>query len=74
LPARPVEAVQHVAPERVAGGDVRVVEVVDGIVVHAEAIHHVARAGVPVGREGDDLVERERFEAEVERSLAPSVA
>src|SRR5262249_39685097 len=69
LPAG-VEAVQRVRSEWVAGSGARVGEGAGGVGGQAEALHHPARAGVDTGCERDDLVERERPEADIERAPA----
>jgi len=43
-----------------------VVEIVRGVARHAQSFHHRAGADVGRHRERDDLVQRERGEAEVE--------
>ena len=59
LAAKPVE---QVATERMAGGEIRVVEIVSRIVGHAELFHDTHRPLVGGNREGDELVEPELFE------------
>src|SRR4029079_522797 len=65
----PVEAIQQLAPEAMTLREARVVEVVDWVVRHADALHDRATAHVRGDRERDDLVEADRLEAERERRL-----
>src|SRR4029079_10808309 len=61
------EAVEDMASKRMPGRQPGVVEVVRWVVVHAESIHDGTRACVGHGGEGDDLVEPERLDPDLER-------
>ena len=61
------EPVEHVGSERVPRGELGVQEILGGIVMHPQALHHTARARVPGGGVSDDLLERQLVEAIGER-------
>src|SRR6185295_4538589 len=54
---RPADPVEHVRPQRMAGGDARVLEVVLRVVGHPDLLHHPPGAEVARHGEGDDLPE-----------------
>ena len=64
-----VKSIQHVTPQWVALGQTRMVEVVRGVVGHAQPLHDSTRADVGRDRERHDLFQADILEAETD-SLA----
>ena len=61
------QPVEHMPAKRMSVGHVRMVEVVGGVVGHAEPFHDAARRMIVRHRERHDFVEPQRFEPERER-------
>src|SRR3569832_578183 len=65
--SRRAKTIQHVAPQGMADGQQRVIEVLGGIARHAQPLHHAPRTDVVGGGEGHDLEQTQEDEAERQR-------
>ena len=62
------------APQRMPGLEIRVIEIVRGIACHADALHDTNRALVQWDGERDDLLKCQLLEAEAQAATAASLA
>src|SRR3989441_10566397 len=70
-PVPAAEAVEHVAPEVMALGQARMVEVVAPVMGHAHLLHHARRPHVGRHGEGHDLVQPDSCESIGNRGPGP---